>query len=1133
MVAAGMLGLLLALGLPAQETRTFTITEPVGLDWAPDRVDYRVEFPEGQVAPGGVALKNAAGEPTAVQLSEIDLWPDGKTVKAATVSFIARLKTNEVATWTLTAGTAAVKQPATDLKVSAGKAQIELSSGKVGIRLAGGEARFPKGAAAEAIPAPIQGLRLLDGSWIGKGWWTTDRPCLGYRAELLENGPVFARVKLSYDFTDRTFYEAIVELNAGAEFAQIREEFNLSEGKAYAMPEQPGEDKTRLYRYVYPRFDNPGGANHWDWWGGTHGKVTAPNGYQFSVYEGLKPDRREGCASRGFEAEPPLDFAHDRRLVNLNAWMNWGQDERVAIGAYNSANPAAGQVSVIGLRPSQWLHPDLDPSPSKTINHFVQANNLWLEQRATPDLFLRVPTCLGKRMYGLGVLPRRDEVRKDKDGKEETGSVSDLWLRHLRLGKVRLDDVKDWIVYWDEPGPFPRLSVKPGDLQGLKERVKNNGVERGDSLNPAVTYLAKPGPETAKGLIDWITGRVRSLAHGVLAGDVDRNAYAMWFSQWPPNVDVALAIPEITPEQRRELLRLVAVHGYLTASPDFEARREHGFGWGSINMPVAVRTGNALCAAMMPNHPHAAAWRKEMATYFSTELLIRSNPAGATEEVGAYGGATPNSTALALGALQRSDSTLDLGPAIERMKAVANCRLQYLSPHDVRMGFRPATPIGDSAYSGEDTFPLLWSFLSQSAPEVGAHLLWGMRETGCKPEGGWTPTSLYADFSGNATPPSLRSEHLAGAGMIMRNGFPAREETYVNINAGSYSVGHGHMDRGCFVLYAKGAPLMCDFGSQYQPSMRLTWNHNGGITFDHDETIRKLGGMKSEKSWFNNKRTKPPKDYEIEPFTCLMPGQDPRASDFEEVFGRVTAFTSLPTADYGVYEQKMSYLVRVPYMTEAVHGQQWLVDIGCEEPVYLKQPFMLTRQYVLVKSPDPAGPNYLVIRDRMPDNADLKPALNFWGLADKLEVNGPRATYIGQHGVDLDLYVAEPARFTHTTHKLSQENPRSFGEYHKQTFGKPFREEQTLFQIPQQPGGGFFTCLVPRKAGEPAPKFETGLDGDGIRVTFADGRVDTVVLAAKAGEYKVEGKTLSGDAFVVTRTAQGVKVTVLGAGSVE
>ena len=54
---------------------------------------------------------------------------------------------------------------------------------------------------------------------------------------------------------------------------------------------------------------------------------------------------------------------------------------------------------------------------------------------------------------------------------------------------------------------------------------------------------------------------------------------------------------------------------------------------------------------------------------------------------------------------------------------------------------------------------------------------------------------------------------------------------------------------------------------------------------------------------------------------------------------------------------------------------------------------------------------------------------------------------------------------------------------------------------------------------------ETVLGGNGLRVTFPDGRVDTVVAMAQPGTVEVEGRQLTGPAFVVTRAAGGT-VTV-------
>ena len=85
--------------------QTFTIAEPFGLEWGPDRVSYPVHFAQGEVTANGCSLKDANGQPIAVQLVDADLWPD-KTIKKAKLVFMVTLTPNQSSTWKLTRGPA-------------------------------------------------------------------------------------------------------------------------------------------------------------------------------------------------------------------------------------------------------------------------------------------------------------------------------------------------------------------------------------------------------------------------------------------------------------------------------------------------------------------------------------------------------------------------------------------------------------------------------------------------------------------------------------------------------------------------------------------------------------------------------------------------------------------------------------------------------------------------------------------------------------------------------------------------------------------------------------------------------------------------------------------------------------------
>lgn len=65
----------------------------------------------GQAVADGIGLTDAQGRATAVQLSDVVYWPDGKSVKSSTLSFLATLEPNALGQWTMSAA-ASIASPA-------------------------------------------------------------------------------------------------------------------------------------------------------------------------------------------------------------------------------------------------------------------------------------------------------------------------------------------------------------------------------------------------------------------------------------------------------------------------------------------------------------------------------------------------------------------------------------------------------------------------------------------------------------------------------------------------------------------------------------------------------------------------------------------------------------------------------------------------------------------------------------------------------------------------------------------------------------------------------------------------------------------------------------------------------------
>ncbi|MFI5379433.1 MAG: hypothetical protein ACHRHE_09060 [Tepidisphaerales bacterium] len=1125
-------GLLIALAqspAAAAGQRTYTIQEPFGLAWGPDRVTYRVEFAQGEARTEALTLTDGQGRVVPFQLAELDYWPD-KTVKSAGVSFMVSLKPGERATWTLSNAPGKTPAPASDLQVREEGEVIELANARTAIRLPAGRKAFAGTMPTEKVPAPIQAVRLPGGKWIGKGWWQTDVKCTGYSAEVTERGPVFARARLRYDFEGGRFYAATVELSAGQDMAIVSEEYNLSEGKTYPMSGVNGMKQEARYAYVRPTFDSPDKALIWDWWGQTHAVLPTPNAYCFSFGEGLRPDSAEfhGRSQYGNlrEGDGGLTYDEDGRFAYVNAFPQWGDEETLYLGLYNSKDPGP-MLGIVGLHPSQWQHPDIAPHPDAIIKQYTQTTCLTFERRTSGEAFFRAPADLGKRVYGIGGMERTlaRHVIPDRNGPWLTPQPrwgSDLAQRHVRLGRLTLDTVKDWVLDYAETARYPRLFVPEGDRVRYESRRTRKPM---DQVKRALD--ARPGPTDAdRKVVAEALARTSGLVRHFAQIDKGLMDFGIEEGVLSDLAEDALASPACTPEQAKELRKWLAAIAYYAVDGDFVPPRQAGFGWGSANMEAQVQCRACRIAALLPNHPQGKAWRDALAKVVTLYIEDQVNESGVTLECPHYGGMAVTMPVIGLAALT-SCGDVDLSRAEKRLRAAAHMRLATLLPPDIRGGFRSEIPEGDGYYVGEGVFAPLAGFFDKRDAELARTLAWGVKESANDLGGHSDSAFKLFDVGLDSVQPTLGSEHFPGYGFVMRSGFPRNDEAYVQVYAGSFCWGHGHSDRGTWVMYAKGAPLMMDFAAMYTPSMRENWLHPGGLTFNHDETVRPAGADPKDDWW----RKGPNEQYRKlanAPFTAVEVSPSPASADDLNRQGEVAAFKCTPQADFAVMRRRISYLHQVPYLLKPTHGVD-LFDDGVNKEVYLKNPFIWTRRFVFVKDADPLGHNYLVIRDDLPGNGELDPCLNLWCLADRVDVQGQVAIYTGQHGVDVYCYVAEPASFTPGTRTVGHPCGFGFAGYYKKTFGKDFREDQIQLQIPQaKRDGGYFVAMVPVKHGEPAPQFQTLADGRAVRVVFPD-RTDTIILQPAPGAVELDGRKISSPSALLVKRSEKQELTDLTA----
>ena len=98
--------------------------------------------------------------------------------------------------------------------------------------------KVPAVAAGDTLPAPITSVRGANGKWVGKAFWNTSRKLQRFSAEVLGSGPVFAKVRLKYEFAGNAglyaqvpaFAQMDVTVMAGQSHVVVEESHEMDRG---------------------------------------------------------------------------------------------------------------------------------------------------------------------------------------------------------------------------------------------------------------------------------------------------------------------------------------------------------------------------------------------------------------------------------------------------------------------------------------------------------------------------------------------------------------------------------------------------------------------------------------------------------------------------------------------------------------------------------------------------------------------------------------------------------------------------------------------------------------------------------------------------------------------------------------
>lgn len=1086
---------------------TFTLKEYLGENWTQERVSFPVTLPKSMKT-DALAVRDAYG---VVLPAQYTFLGDGK----GTVSFITDLSAKAQRAFTLIP---APGKPNSDLYMKKVGDNIELGTSRIAVRCPLTAPIPPTGAAAADIPAPVLAVRVGNSPWIGAGKLASPLKVTMLAGFVIQQGPVSIKYKLTYTFDGGKTYTITLEALAGQDVILVNETSNVNDDAKYLEGIRPaGAPQGNFVMYAYGKRLYEGGS-YWT----------------FSLDDGLTPNRLAWqptgnvWGAKSADGEPAGTFpkpAETGPIVVLNPthgewWMNCSQ----WVGAYK--NDAQPFLALLALNAGAWKTP--------------HENAIVLENDAAGKLRALLPINTGARAWALYASTKDAATALPADpeppGEEYPGLqyVRPPHLATTKYGLLPLDTVKDWTFdFPDPPGTvFPHVFSQAADLPAIRQRIAdtpslNANVQKLKAVWDAYRrtndpnyplyqmrrmyprgldniYLATGDDEYAKAMAALLLDRLHYYVHQTKAGvGVTGYRWSHGYGMFHlttgmlpfslKEADLALGSPGVTPEQKKEIRALMAFWGELFASRDYAPP---GYNHGNTDMWASYAATLGAFGCLLNGHPKAKAWADVAIREIDHALASRWHLPDYTQDEW-YGELTLDMctwSAIMLKQAGYHDFFTD-----QRYRDGLDFYGKLLTPPDPRHGNAGSiVPFGNG--QGQWNRSASWALAAAAAkkddPEFAGRMMWyweragkpGTLKFGDRDDFGWASLG-WIDPTITAKNPELSSLWLKDWGIIFRNGCGTPRETFMALQMGKPAGLGGYNAEGGFHLYAQGMPLSLIFGIR-----------------SYDVSQHKGAGNLTEQRWMANR-----------------PSFDFR-SEQQGGTGKVVEWAPSSSADYACGEWTFSHLVAFcnPYPREG--DDKLILSKPRWEPAGLQpnmpnpsenvKPITWRRQVLFVKDPDPAGPNYFVIRDT------AKTAVpwdwSVWCLSSDEQMKDGAAAFTGKFGVDLDVIPLTPNAEIVT------------GAYGPtKSFAGDWRQQLFQAQLPAK-DDFFAAILIPRKHDMPAPKVTA--TPYNVRVewpteTQTIGMNDSCTTILREGKEKTAITIIGSDASFA---AQNLKVSVTG-----
>lgn len=706
----------------------------------------------------------------------------------------------------------------------------------------------------EPVPGPILAVADAKG-WMGRSSLASPgKPAQRITTEVLERGPLFARVRVAYAFASGASYTVTLTAPLGADFVEVREQaegFAANDGARFELTwtnvtfthrrgdEPIGEPHTLYYRGEDPRFAGPGGIER------SHEEFYYRLGHSAA-------DNTINVTSADF-----TDRDHARAVGLAVRDGNRWDDGSYAIWASSDALAIRFRLAGPTL---VWTWPLV----SGTRDTLLAAYNPETAPRALGDAFAQW---------------QKDDSPMAASNTGVPAAKSYLAFLNSRQGGMSLDVVKEWQLAYPEtarkpaPAELPNSGAKPlASLEAYRKALWSDN----ELLRPEANWLSPVGLRIFSG---WVVP-----------------GYLRWRDQ-------------MSETERRRIEALLLFHAYFASREEISPMRP--MLKGHPNFMADWKYPLMAGAFLFPQHPLAEEWADRFEKLIELLGIFYVRPAVPawdaqggrwTENIGVYNWAfiEPVMHANALGlrydgrdrwpsaglALHSEYLAGIMTPPVKLGREGVPLEVKPDEPLDAAHGFQRIYP-PQGAHSTRRPIPAVLEDAAESMRRYRPLLAESLAYATRRPAGqavntDGIPLPAHGEPKNAGIAPPLVSAKYTGYGLVMRAAVGTPDEIAVylqQIDKGpNYRWGFGN-EGGCgdIYYYAGGRSyaghMMEDAGDRRVTDAELT--SNTGVY--KDSTFRGIG---------MNELTAPFYGFEAAQFAELLPRRGADAYAWPEYHSR-------------------------------------------------------------------------------------------------------------------------------------------------------------------------------------------------------------------------------------------------------